>query len=534
MAMKVPPDLITWLRLLLLGAAIAGVAQAQLQGSYRGRPFQGRPQVVPGRVEMEFYDSGGPGVAYFDADAVNNGSGVLNRGNTVLDRFREDEGVDLSYTKKDIDKTVDGVQEKIGELYLGWTAPGEWVNYTIDVQASGTYTINAHMSSRTDAAEISLAFDNIDQTGPIRLPTTTHWHIWRIASNLAQVKLERGLHVMKLSVLKEGNFNLDYLEFVPVGGTSTGAGFAPLEATEQVKQMARGLNIIGYDPLWQDFSKARFQDRHFRRIREGGFQTVRINLHAFSHMDADNRLSLTWFKTLDWAVDAALANNLTVILDEHNYNECGRDEVSCETKLMAFWRQVAPHYQNAPAGVVFEILNEPNGKLTPGLWNGYLKEALAVIRKTNPTRNVIIGPARWNGIRALSEMELPAEDPHIIVTIHYYLPMAFTHQGASWSKETAHLSGVTWGTEEERRRVDADFAGVQQWAKTAGRPILLGEFGAYDKADMDSRVRYISYLARTAESLGWAWTYWQFDSDFLAYDMAKDDWVGPVHAALVP
>jgi endoglucanase len=251
-------------------------------------------------------------------------------------------------------------------------------------------------------------------------------------------------------------------------------------------------------------------------------------------MDADNRLSPTWFKTLDWAVNTALANNLTVILDEHNFTGCGQDAVACKPKLMAFWRQVSEHYQNAPANVVFEILNEPNSKLTSELWNLYAREALAIIRATNPARNVIIGPGDWNNIRSLDKMLLPENDRHIIVTVHYYLPMTFTHQGAPWAKETANLSGVTWGTDEDKRRVDADFAGVQQWAKAANRPILLGEFGAYDKADMDSRVRYTSYLARVAESLGWSWTYWQFDSDFIAYDIGKDDWVGPVHSALVP
>jgi endoglucanase len=522
------------LRLLTLAAAIAGMAEAQAQGGYQGKPYQGRRQVIPGRIEMEFYDTGGQGVAYNDTDAVNNGSGTLNKGDTYLDRFRQDEGVDISYTKNNIDKTVDGVQEKVGELYLGWTAPGEWVNYSVDVKASGTYIIKAHMSSRTDAAQVSIAIDGVDKTGPILLPTTTHWHIWRIASNLAQVKLDQGPHVMKLSVLKEGNFNLDYLEFVPLDSVAASAGFEPVDAFDQVKQMGRGLNIIGYDPLWQDFSKARFQDRHFRRISEGGFQTVRINLHAFAHMDASNQLSASWFKTLDWAVNTALTNNLTVILDEHNYNACGEDAVSCEPKLMAFWSQVSDHYKDAPVKVVFEILNEPNSKLTPELWNSYAREALAIIRKTNPARNVIIGPANWNSIHALDKLDLPENDRHIIVTVHYYLPMSFTHQGASWAKEYTKLSGVTWGTEEDKRRVDADFAGVQKWAVAANRPILLGEFGAYDKGDMDSRVRYTSYVARTAESLGWTWTYWQFDADFIAYNMANDDWVGPIHSALVP
>ena len=512
------------IRLLPLAAGLVVMPEVRAQEAYAGKPYQGRAQVIPGRVELELYDSGGQGVAYNDTDAVNNGSGKLNKGDSFVERFRQDEGVDLSYTKKEIDKTVEGVQEKIGELYLGWTAAGEWVNYSVDVKAAGTYEINAHMTSRTDAAEISIAFDGVEKSGAIVLPGTTHWHLWRNAVNLARVKLDQGLHVMRVSVLKEGNFNIDSLEFVPVGG----------DAFTQVKQMGRGLNIIGYDPLWQDFAKARFQDRHFKRIKEGGFQTVRLNLHAFRHMDAENRLSATWFKTLDWAVNTALANNLTVILDEHNFTTCGQDADACKPKLMAFWAQVAEHYRDAPGSVVFEILNEPNGKVTAEVWNVWLKEALAIIRKSNPTRNVVIGPASWNGIRALEGLELPEDDRHIIVTVHYYLPMAFSHQGAPWSKEGAKLSGVTWGTEEEKRKVDADFAGVQKWAEAKKRPMLLGEFGAYDKGEMESRVRYTGYLCRAAERLGWAWTYWQFDSDFIAWDMGKDDWVGPIKGALAP
>jgi len=118
--------------------------------------------------------------------------------------------------------------------------------------------------------------------------------------------------------------------------------------------------------------------------------------------------------------------------------------------------------------------------------------------------------------------------------VHYYLPMRFTHQGASWVKSTANLSGITWGAEAEKNAVDTDFDDVQEWAKAHGRPILLGEFGAYDKADMDSRVRYISYVARAAESRGWAWAYWQFEGNFIVYDIAKDRWIDPIWKALIP
>ena len=298
--------------------------------------------------------------------------------------------------------------------------------------------------------------------------------------------------------------------------------------------MRRGVNIIGYDPLWKNFAKARFHERHFQLIHDAGFDTVRVNLQSFGHMDARNRLDPAWLKTLDWVVKNALANHLTVILDEHDSTICAKRADACRTKVLAFWEQIAPIYKDAPPEVVFEILNEPNTLITDEVWNALLKDALAVIRKTNPTRNVVIGPGHWNSIHHLDQLELPEDDRHIIATVHYYEPMEFTHQGARWSKPTAHLSGVTWGTDAEKKRVVDDFALAQQWAKANARPILLGEFGAYDKGAMASRVLFTSWVARTAESLGWAWTYWQFDSDFIAWDMAKGAWVEPIRKALIP
>ena len=79
-----------------------------------------------------------------------------------------------------------------------------------------------------------------------------------------------------------------------------------------------------------------------------------------------------------------------------------------------------------------------------------------------------------------------------------------------------------------------DFALAQRWARAQDRPILLGEFGAYDKGDMASRAAYTAAAAREAEALGWAWTYWQFDGDFIVFDMKTDSWVKPIYDALIP
>lgn len=304
----------------------------------------------------------------------------------------------------------------------------------------------------------------------------------------------------------------------------------------QIKRLGRGLNVLGYDPIWDDFQKARFQPRHFQLIHDAGFQTVRINLHALQRLHAENgyQLSEAWLKTLDWAVSNALENHLNVILDLHNYTDIAKTPMAYKPRFLAYWKQISAHFEHAPNNVLFEILNEPNGKLTPALWNQFLSEALATIRATNPTRTVVVGPPFWNGIDHLNDLSLPEGDRNLIVTVHYYEPMKFTHQGAPWEKETAHFSGVTWGSPEEKKVVDRDFAGVQAWSIQHHRPILLGEFGSYDKAPMESRALFTSYIARRAESLGWAWAYWQFDSDFIAYDIDNDRWVEPILKALVP
>jgi endoglucanase len=307
----------------------------------------------------------------------------------------------------------------------------------------------------------------------------------------------------------------------------------PISPAEQVAQMKRGVNIVGYDPIWQDESQARFQVRHFKIIKDGGFDTVRINLYGFRQMDVNLVLKPQFFATLDKLVDAALEQNLHVILDEHDYELCSKDAAQCRDRTLAFWSQVAEHYKHRPNNVMFEILNEPS-RAMDAKWNALHAEALAIIRKTNPGRNVIIGPAFWNNISHLDKLELPANDRHIIVTIHYYSPHEFTHQGASWSPEFTKLSGIRWGTAADVQKIEKDFDVAQAWAKKHDRPILLGEFGAYDKAPQEDRLKYTAAVARAAEKRGWAWTYWQFDSNFIAYDIDKDEWNEPIYRSLVP
>jgi endoglucanase len=307
------------------------------------------------------------------------------------------------------------------------------------------------------------------------------------------------------------------------------------DAWATAAKLKRGVNIIGYDPLWHDPAQARFKARHFRIIKDGGFDFVRVVLQSFRHMDADNRLDPKWLATLDWVVKEAAAAGLSVILDEHDFTLCSRDPDACEPKLAAFWQQVGERYKDAPDSVLFELLNEPHAPLDAARWNAMLGRLIPLVRATNPRRTLVIGPTQWNNLEQLPTLVLPKDDRNILVTFHSYEPFRFTHQGASWAGEVKDLRGIPF-TPADEARIKADYDKVAAWSTANDRPVLMGEFGAYEKSGtpIADRARYTATVRREAEAHGFPWAYWQFDGDFIVWDMAKDAWVEPIRAALIP
>ena len=109
----------------------------------------------------------------------------------------------------------------MGKLYVGWTVPGEWINYTVKVNQTATYHIGIMYTANGDGT-ISLDLDDKDMAGPLKIPSThddrdtvkwRQWHHWNKVNSLAEVKLQKGVHVLTLHVVGNGNMNFDYLEF---------------------------------------------------------------------------------------------------------------------------------------------------------------------------------------------------------------------------------------------------------------------------------------------------------------------------------
>src|SRR5216683_6799906 len=154
----------------IVGMTLVISSNAALPSDYKGKPFQDAvytagPQHIPGRVECAYYDLGGEGVAYHDTDPTNHGSGELNlkpehhrpHANPYVWGFRANEGVDISYTKDFADFNHTNIVAPItNQLYIGWTADGEWCNYTVNVKKAGDYRVIALYGTAADTVRFSI------------------------------------------------------------------------------------------------------------------------------------------------------------------------------------------------------------------------------------------------------------------------------------------------------------------------------------------------------------------------------------------
>lgn len=315
----------------------------------------------------------------------------------------------------------------------------------------------------------------------------------------------------------------------------------PLDAFKINEQIGRGFNLgNALEAASEEAGGMVIKDEYLKIIADAGFNSIRLPVTWSTRSDnvSPYLINPAFYERVDHVVQTALGNGLTVVLNDHHFDELNADPAANREWLLGLWRQISAHYAAYPDNLVFEILNEPHGVFNDdaSLWNQLAQDALDIIRIKNPFRIVVIGPISWNSVHSLGAMSLPQDDRGIIVTFHYYDPFQFTHQGASWvGDQSIGWLGTTWlGSPDERTAVTTAFDDAVQWASEHNRPLYMGEFGSYSMADMNSRYRWTDYIARSAEKRGISWTYWEFGAGFGAYDRDKNEWRPLLLKALMP
>ena len=364
----------------------------------------------------------------------------------------------------------------------------------------------------------------------------------RSAGLLAKMLSVCGFDVLGYPVATMSNaiWNTGIIAFMLVLFTGTDAAAANIpDAFAINQQIGRGVNIgNALEAPAEGEWGVTVKEEYFDVIKDAGFKSVRIAICWSAHAGHEKPFIVDpgFFKRIDQVIGQALARGFIVILTMHHYNELYNDPAGHRERFLAIWKQIAERYKGYPIQLVFEPLNEPHDNLNAGEWNRQFKNALAIIRQSNPTRAIVLGPANYNDLRQLGALELPKDDRNLIVTFHYYLPYHFTHQGAHWAPGSDAWLGTKWtGSDSEKQAVANDFDIAVAWARKNNRPIFLGEFGANSKADMDSRVRWTKCVADTAVAHGFSFTYWDFCAEYFGlYDPQAKVWHKELLDAVVP
>lgn len=272
-------------------------------------------------------------------------------------------------------------------------------------------------------------------------------------------------------------------------------------------------------------------DDFIDKASAAGFASVRLPVRWSNHASTDAPFTIdpAFMGRVDAVIDKLLAKGLLVILNMHHYRQLDGDardagelpvaDAAVDVRFVMLWEQLATHFQGRSARLVFELYNEPHGRLNGEPWNVLAARALRVVRKTNPDRIVVIGPTRWNSASDLQLLRMP-NDANLIATVHDYNPFPFTHQGAEWVSPVLPV-GVTCCSAAQEAEMTAPLDVAKAWSAAKRYPIYVGEFGAYSKADDASRVDFNRKMRQAMEGRGMTWSYWEFAAGFGVYDPVK-------------
>lgn len=340
----------------------------------------------------------------------------------------------------------------------------------------------------------------------------------------------------------------------------------PKAKSRPIQHLHRGINFgNGFDAPSLGAWGVVLSETHFDMAKGRGFDHIRLpaRVNAYTEKTAPYSIDEAFLQKLDWALDQAERRGLAIILDLHHYEELMLAPKEHAERALAIWSQLSERYQNRPASVLFELLNEPNQALDPERLNALHARLIAEIRKKNPTRTLICDSYFWAAADRLRLLDLPP-DENVVASFHMYQPILFTHQGASWMPPEYQTKGILfpgpgaplemsegskavswvldWLRAYERlpvaenpsgvRAVQAEFDKVSAFMKASGRRVYLGEFGAIDIADETSRENYVRLVRREAERRGIPWAIWDDGGRNMAMNVRTQTWVGPIERAL--
>ncbi len=317
------------------------------------------------------------------------------------------------------------------------------------------------------------------------------------------------------------------------------------QSTTQALSLQRGVNLTGWFQFGE-FQEARFSE--IQLLRDSGIDFIRLPIQPTLLYD---QKSTTW-ALLKRVLLEARRVKMRVIVDFHSALNTQREILTGDQRFLELLGSMGTFLLPFLDVALLEPMNEPISPTAdtcdPAFdWDSWQKKFYQAARATNKDITLVLTGACWGGIDGLLKSQ-PIADKNIMYSVHYYDPMMFSHQGASWTgaesrflknipypPTPANVAAITPSVlnqmptaalkNQMRDMLSAygksgfEFATIanrlaiaQAWATKNNAKLLLGEFGALiDEAPPQDRVRYVNDVRNAAERLGIAYAMWDFN-----------------------
>lgn len=289
-------------------------------------------------------------------------------------------------------------------------------------------------------------------------------------------------------------------------------------------------------------------EKDFEVIKSWGCDHIRVPVDYKIFADEEMNFKESGFDYIQRAINWSRKYGLNMILDLHQtygfafHTYDPNDNFFTNETYQNFfyntWAEFAKRFGQYSDTVAFELMNEVTEQKFSATWNKIACTAIARIREYAPTIKVVVGSYWHNSAPALKDLELPKDDPNLVLNFHCYSPMIFTHQGAGWVPELQKFINYpykhTYAEYEEQNTAlypqnkgaftmmpDMNASiGVEYFEKqfevaleTAAKydlPLYCGEYGVIDNADPDESLKWFADIHTAFENHGIGRACWSY------------------------
>ena len=274
-----------------------------------------------------------------------------------------------------------------------------------------------------------------------------------------------------------------------------------------------------------------FTQKDIEFIDSAGFDHIRLPIDEVQMWDDNGKRHEDAFVLLEqclrWCDNAGLRVVLDLhILRSHHFNEGEKPlwtEPAEQDKFIELWKDLSEAVGHWPSGMLaYEFMNEPVAD-DPQQWNDLLSRVADSIRNWEPERVLVIGSNRWQSASTFDQLKIPANDPNIILSFHFYEPFHLTHTGASWTRLRDFRGEVNYpgqivvnGTNAEEQRI----YNIDTLERMMQKPLFLadslnlklycGEFGVIEQAPRGPKLAWYRDMVSLFERHGVAYANWNF------------------------